>query len=132
MKTSQLIRTLGLGSALALIAGITNSAYAGPGPQYWQQMEQLRAANAARKAAVKTDSAKPAAMACAACKTSIVTEYSTRNVSGKFAPHFMPVGTKHECAACVGAITKVRGKTTNEMKANCPTCAKAGPGCCSV
>jgi hypothetical protein len=127
---------LGWGSVLALAAGFTSSAIAGPGPQYWQQMERARAERA--KAAVVAPTAKPAdtpAMACASCKTSKVEEFSPMNVSGKYAPHYTTVGSKHECSACGGAVATVRGKTTNDMKANCPICAKAktaGAACCNV
>jgi hypothetical protein len=74
-------------------------------------------------------------MPCAACRTSLVTEYSPTNAGGKWAPSYAPVGSKHECAACGGAITRVRGQTTNDMKANCPVCTKAKAdkaACCSL
>ena len=130
-------KMLGWGSALVLVAGLTSSAIAGPGPQFWQQQEQLRAQNAAKAKAAATVAkpAETAAMACAACKTAKVEEFSATNVSGKYAPHYTTIGSKHDCAACGGAVATVRGKTTNDMKANCPICAKAkaaGAACCTA
>lgn len=130
-------KILGWGSGLVLVAGLTTSAIAGPGPQFWQQQEQLRAQNAA-KAKAAAAVAKPAdtpAMACAACKTTKVEEFSAMNVSGKYAPHYTTIGAKHECSACGGAVATVRGKTTNDMTANCPICAKAKAAtaaCCTT
>lgn len=132
MNLSRLTRsTLGIGTVLTLAIGIGTSAVAGPSPQYWQMMEKSRAENAVRKVA-SAEKAKPAAMACEKCKTSVVTEFSPTNVSGKWAPHYTPVGSKHECSACGGTIARVRGKTANDMKANCPTCAKTVPTCCTL
>ncbi len=103
MNLSRLTRsTLGIGTVLTLAIGIGTSAVAGPSPQYWQMMEKSRAENAVRKVA-SVEKAKPAAMACEKCKTSVVTEFSPTNVSGKWAPHYTPVGSKHECSACGGA-----------------------------
>lgn len=137
MNTS-LKNLLGWGSILALVAGFTSSAIAGPGPQYWAQ--QNAAAKARADAAKQTAAApaKPAdtpSMACAACKTSAVQEFSPMNVSGKYAPHYTTVGSKHECASCGGEVATVRGKTTNSMKDNCPICAKAKTAsapCCNA
>lgn len=135
MKTST-HKILGWGSALVLIAGFVTSAIAGPGPQYWQQQEQIRAANAKAKAAAVAAQPKAiAVMACGNCKTSVVEEFSALNVSGKYAPHYTPIGARHECASCGGAVATVRGKTTNDMKANCPICAKAKAAsavCCTT
>ncbi len=125
---------LGLGTVLALTIGIGSSAFAGPSPQYWQQMEQIRAENAAKvKTVASAKAAKPGAMACEKCRTTAVTEYRSSQAGGKVPARFDRVGTKHTCDGCGGAITSVRGKTTtNDMKANCPTCAKAVPTCCTV
>lgn len=132
MNLSRLTRsTLGFGTVLALAIGIGTSAFAGPSPQYWQMMEKIRAENAVRKVA-SADKAKPAAMACDKCKTTSVTEYRPSQAGGKVPARFDRVGTKHTCDACGGAVTSVRGKTTTDMKANCPTCAKAVPTCCTV
>lgn len=122
---------LGFGTVLALTLGIGSSAFAGPSPQYWQQMEKIRAENATmRVASAKTP--KPGAMACEKCKTTPVTEYRPSQAGGKVPARFDRVGTKHTCDACGGAITSVRGKVTNDMKTNCPTCGKAAPTCCTV
>jgi hypothetical protein len=143
MKNPYVIKTIGLGSVLALAISLGTSAFAGPGPQYWAQMEQIRAANAAKANAAKAKAAtavavpaaKPAdppAMACAHCKTKVLEESSFTNVSGKIAPHSTVIGKSHSCDGCSGVVTVVRGKVTDEMKRNCPICAKAGPTCCSV
>ena len=132
MKTNSK-EVLGWGVALVLAAGLT-SAIAGPGPQYWQQQDKIRAENAAKAQAAQTARpADPPAMACASCKTTKVEEFSAMNVSGKYAPHYTTIGSKHECASCGGAVATVRGRTTNDMKANCPICAKAraaSAACC--
>jgi hypothetical protein len=132
MKNSRAKNMLGLGSVLALAISIGSSAFAGPSPQYWQQMERIRAENAAKRAVASANTAKPGAMVCDKCKTTPVTEYRPSQAGGKVPARFDRVGTKHTCDGCGGAITSVRGKTTNDMKANCPTCAPAGPGCCSA
>lgn len=128
---------LGWGSALVLVAGLTSSALAGPGPQYWQQQDKIRAENAAKaKAAAPT--VKPAdtpAMACASCKTEAVREFRSSQAGGKVPARFYTVGTKHSCSACGGAVTTVRGTTTNDMTANCPICVKAKAAnatCCTA
>ena len=133
MKTSPK-NVLGLASVLALVAGFSSLALAGPGPQYWQQQEKLRAENAAKTPAASpiAKSAVNPAMTCAHCKTSVVQEFSALNVSGKYTPHATTIGFRHECSSCGGAIATSRGTTTNEMKDNCPICAKATPGCCAV
>jgi len=152
MKNPYVIKTFGLGSVLALAISLGTSAFAGPGPQYWTQMEQIRAENAAKAKAAKANAAtavavpaaKPAAavptskpadtpaMACAHCKTKVLEENSFFNVSGKIAPHSTVIGKSHSCDDCSGVVIVARGKVTDEMKRNCPICAKAGPTCCSV
>jgi hypothetical protein len=161
MKNSYVIKTIGLGSVLALAISLSTSVFAGPGPQYWAQMEQIRAENAAKakaakakavtaaevpaakpaaevptaKSAAVVSAAKPAdtpAMACAHCKTKVLEEFSFTNVSGKIAPHSTAIGKSHSCDGCSGVVTVARGKVTDEMKRNCPICAKAGPTCCNV
>lgn len=130
-------KILGWSSALVLVAGLTSSAVAGPGPQFWQQQEQLRAQNAA-KAKIAAPAATPAdnpAMACASCKTIDVTQSRPSGAGGKVAARNDKIGTKHSCTACGGAVTTVRGNTTNEMTANCPICAKAkaaSAACCTA
>jgi sarcosine oxidase delta subunit len=152
MKSPYVIKTFGLGSVLALAIGLGSSAFAGPGPQYWAQMEQIRAEMAAKTnaakakaaTAVEVPAAKPApavpaakpaaapAMACPHCKSKALEEFSFTNVSGKIAPHSTVIGTSHSCEGCSGVITVARGKVTDEMKRSCPICAKADPNCCST
>ena len=129
MKTN-LNKILGWGSVLALVAGFTSTALAGPGPQFWQQQDKVRAENAAKaKAAAPVDAP---AVACASCKTSDVTEFRSSQAGGKVPGRYDKIGTKHECAMCGGATTTVRGKTTSDMKANCPVCAEVTRTCCKT
>jgi hypothetical protein len=107
MKTI-LKNMLGWGSALALVAGCTSTAVV-PGNK--------------------------AAMACTNCKTELISEYRPSPLSGKIPDRYVTIGSKHECAACGGAITTVRGKPTDDMKSNCPICAKAktsNAACCTT
>ena len=131
MKHTHIIKNiLGLGSILTLAIGFASSTFAGPSPQFWAQQEKNRADNAK-----KSESAKPAitpAMTCAACKTTEVREDYPSGARGMITQSHDLVGTKHSCATCGGAITVVRGTTTNDMKGNCPICAKAAPGCCNT
>ena len=127
-------RRLGLGSALAFTVTFAASSFAGPGPQYWQQQDRLRAEHVAKATPltpVATAPAKPA-MACPHCKTKILEESSFTNVSGKIALRSTIIGRRHYCEGCSGFITLARGKVTDEMKRNCPICAKAGPTCCTT
>jgi len=125
MKTIRFSKNaVGFSSVLALTFGLSSSALAGPSPQFWAQ-HNVR----------QTESAKPAAipaMACPSCKTTDIREFHPSAAGGKVSARNDLVGTKHECALCGGALTVVRGVTRNTMKSNCPTCAKAAPGCCGV
>jgi hypothetical protein len=137
MKNRCVIKTFGLESVLALAITLNISAFAGPGPQYWTQMEQIRAENAVkakakRTAAVPVKSADTPAVACPHCKTKVLEEFSFTNVSGKIAPHSTVIGKSHSCEGCSGVVVAVRGKVTDEMKRNCPICATAGPNCCTT
>ncbi len=140
MKALRVVKnSLGPGSVLALIIGLASSAFAGPGPQFWQQQEKIRAENAAKaKAAAPTATAatKPAdtpAMACPTCKTKNFVDVAPPNAANKFALRAVTAGTKHYCASCGGgAITVVQGKATDEMKrdhAACETMACCVPRC---
>jgi hypothetical protein len=132
MKTFILPSAAGVSLSLLASALLASLALAGPSPQYWQQQEKIRAENAKARAATVTP-AQPAAMACASCKTTRVEEFSAINVSGKYAPHHTTVGSRHECAACVGVVVTVRNRTINDMKANCAVCAQArgvATACC--
>lgn len=132
MKTSHVKSILGLGSVLALAMGLGSSAFAGPGPQYWQQMEQIRAANAAKKtAAAQTQQPAAApAMACPSCKTKIHEEVVQPNVVDKTRPRVVKVGVRHYCDSCKGTITRVSGRVSDEMQRNHAACATTS--CCTV
>ncbi len=132
MKNSHVKSILGLGSVLALAIGLGSSAFAGPGPQHWQQQEQLRAANAAKKAAT-TQAEKPAAataMACPSCKTKVYEETAQPNVVDKTRPRVVKVGVRHYCDSCKGTITRLPGGVNSEMQHNHGACATAS--CCTV
>lgn len=136
MKTNTQ-KILGWGSALILVAGLVSNAIAGPGPQFWQQQDKIRAENAA-KAKAAAQAAMPAdkpAMACASCKTTDVRDSKYVSPGSKGHVEWTTIGTKHSCSACGGAVTSVRGKTTNDMTANCSICAKAkaaSAACCNA
>jgi len=133
MKSSRIDKSiLGLGSVLALAIGLGSSAFAGPGPQYWQQMESIRAANAAKKTAV-TQTQQPAAtptMACPSCKTKVYEETGQPNLANKTAPRVVKVGVRHYCDGCKGTITRVSGSVSDEMHRDHAACATTS--CCSV
>lgn len=123
----------GWGFALVLAAALTSAAIAGPGPQYWQQQDKIRAENAAKAQAAKPSDAP--GMACASCTTTDIRDSKYVGPGGKGHYEWTTVGTKHACSACGGAVTTVRGNTTNDMTANCPICAKAkaaNAACCNA
>lgn len=133
MKTTILNKDLlRLSSVLVLTIGLSSSIFAGPGPQFWaQQAANAKArADAAKNAPTKTAGAL--AMACPSCTTIGVTQHPQSMTGGKVPAFDAPVGTKHACATCGGAITTTRGKTTSDMKDNCPICTKANPTCCTT
>ena len=107
----------------ALSLGLVSSTFAGPGPQYWAQQHAKAVAAAEAKEQPK--------MGCPNCKDSVVTTLQSA-AGGKAQMRTTVVGAKHVCKSCGGEIKTVQGKTTNDMKANCPICAKAGPDCCKV
>ena len=116
-----------LGLFLSLV--LAGSAYAGPSTQRADQMQRQREAGTvqAPMAAVVAP-----AMACSQCQTRVIEEYSATNSSGKWAPHASVVGRAHECTSCGGAITTIRGQTTNAMAGNCTICAHAQAACCTT
>ena len=107
---------------VAFSASITLSAIAGPGPQYWAQQHA--------KAAAAADAKAQPAITCPKCSDSVVTVFTSGG--GKTPARPSIVGQKHTCKACGGEIKSVQGKTTNEMKSNCPVCTKAQPACCKL
>ena len=130
-------KIFGWSSVVVLATGLTSSVTAGPGPQYWQQQDTIRADNAAKaKATVSAaKSADAAAMACPSCRTSDIVVYRPGGAGGKVPARYDKIGTKHTCSACGGAVTTVRGNTTNDMTANCPIRAKAkaaSAACCTA
>jgi hypothetical protein len=136
MKNLYLAKIFGLGTVLAFALSLSLSAFAGPGPQYWTQMAQIRAESAAKPAkpmaVVPVKPADRPAMACPHCQTKVVEEFSFTNVSGKLAPHMTVVGKSHSCEGCSGVVTIVRGKVTDDMKVTCPICTEAGRNCCVI
>lgn len=126
MKTIRLSKNvIGFSSMLALTIGLTSSVIAGPGPQFWQQQEKIRAENAAKAqaAAVAAKSADTTAMACASCKATDVTEYRSSQAGGKVPARYDKVGTTHTCAHCgMGSITVVKGVKTDSMTRGCAMC----------
>lgn len=134
MKNSHVKSILGLGSVLALSIGLGSSAFAGPGPTYWTQREEIRAENAKKVAAANAAStAKPAAapaMACPSCKTKIYEEAATPSVADKTKPRVVKVGVRHYCDSCKGTITRLPGGVSNSMQHNHGACATAS--CCTV
>jgi hypothetical protein len=130
MKTTCFIRNaLGLGTILALAGSLGPSAFAGPGPQYWQQM-QLHQDQATATTSVAAPAKTAPNAGCSKCETQVVQQFSAGNVSGKSAQHSSTVGAKHTCANCGGTITTINGKTSNQMMENCPVCGKTSPNCC--
>jgi len=124
-------KIIGSGSLLALVLNFSVSAYAGPGPDYWQRMERAQADYKARAAnPVKTPNmAAPAQMSCEACKTVVLRESGWIGPPSKGRLEWFPVGAKHSCAHCDGEIKVVRGRTTNTMQHNCPMCGKDSAKC---
>lgn len=109
---------------VALSASITLSAIAGPGPQFWAQQHA--------KAAAASDTKAPPAMACPKCKDGVVTVLTPGSAGGKIPARAVTVGNKHACDGCGGEIKSNQGKTTSDMRSNCPVCAKTEPNCCKL
>jgi hypothetical protein len=118
MKTNLATKSL----LLSAFVGVT-FAFAGPGPQFWQNSGKSPAA------APKT-ATLPATPACGGCKTEIVTEFASSLPNGKGTPRWTVVGNKHSCGGCVGTIATIRGKTSDTMNRTIGACATAGMLCC--
>lgn len=112
--------------AAAVLLGSAASLVAGPGPQYWATPRAAAPAKEVKK--VTPDSNAPG---CPACKTETIREFTSGMPNGKGTPRWTDVGTKHTCDHCNGAITVVKGKTTNTMPANCPMGGKDAAVCCA-
>jgi hypothetical protein len=108
MRTSTLTRTsLGIFASGLFVA----AALAGPGPQYWQQMEKTRAENAGkRKAAAPT-----AVETCEGCKTTPIWVVNDRGPAGKGAPGSRVAGYAHSCVSCAGSVVTENGKAKDGM-----------------
>jgi hypothetical protein len=131
MKSIYSLSTSGRSLGLFLLLILAGGAYAGPGPQYWQQAQLQHGQNAAVAPAAEAVAAMPG-VGCSKCTTQAVQQFSSSNSSGKSLPHYTTVGTKHTCDMCGGTITTINGKTSNEMMENCPICAKTSPNCCTA
>jgi hypothetical protein len=131
MKPINSRSTLGRFLGLFLLLILAGSAYAGPGPQYWQQVQLHQDQSTATTSVAAPANTAPNA-GCSKCKTQVVQQFSTNNPSGKSAPHSTTVGKKHTCDNCGGTITTINGKTSNKMMEKCPSCAKTRPNCCST
>jgi hypothetical protein len=124
-------KIIGSGSLLALGLNFSASLYAGPSPQYWQMMEQIRAENKAKAVNSVDTPNKPAStlMLCEACKTVILRDSKWVGPTGKGHNEWFTIGAKHTCAHCGGEIKVVRGITTNSMQHNCLMCGKDAARC---
>lgn len=132
MKNLRVIKGIfGLGSVLVLALGLGSWAFAGPGPQFWQQQEKIRAENAAKSnaATTATPAATPA-MACPTCKTRIYEEPAVPNPADKTRPRPAKIGTRHYCDNCKGFITSLPGQVTDQMQRSHAECTTAA--CCTT
>jgi hypothetical protein len=122
MKTTP--RTLVQTSAGMLVAAIfAAAAVAGPGPQYWQQMDSFRTDKAAKQ---KTEP-RPAAAKCEGCKSTPIWVANDRAPAGKGAPSVRAGGSEHSCSRCAGNVATQSGKVKDGMTRAAPCTAMA---CC--
>lgn len=121
-----LLKTLGLGSLLALSLSLTSTALrAGLPPSASQRTSPVAAI--ADAGAIKTSDTNT--MACAACKTVAITE-RTLLPGTKAGTSVSVVGSRHECAMCGGEITTANGTTVDSMGRNCLVCGSSVTSCC--
>lgn len=125
MKTRSLIRT----AAATLVSGFVAAAtLAGPGPQYWQQTEKVRAEHVAKhKAEAPAKPAQHPTNRCESCRTTPLWAANDRGPAGKGIPGTRVSGYSHSCSGCVGTNVTEYGKTKSEMK-HAATCVTLG--CC--
>jgi hypothetical protein len=121
MKTTLLKTTL---ASLALGAAV---AFAGPGPQFWQNVGKASAPTAH---APVTKAVASAPAGCGGCKTAPVTEFSSTLPNGKGTPRWTVVGSKHTCGGCTGTIASIRGKVSDTMDRGSGACAASAMACC--
>jgi hypothetical protein len=121
MKTRYLLTT----SVAILASGLfTAATLAGPGPQYWNMMEKIRAENAAKARTPVTMESHPSGT-CDGCKTSPIVVTSDRGPAGKGIYNSKIVGQRHTCTGCAGTITTEKGnpKTSMIYATGCATLA---------
>ena len=114
-------------SLLAVIVTASSSAFAGPGPQYWNRLKPITTITEAQ--AVKPGD--PMVLVCSACKTVSITEYKSAWQNGKGPARWTDIGSTHACDNCGGEITVVKGKTTDSMQHNCSKCGDGAAFCCA-
>jgi hypothetical protein len=104
MKTPFLNRNAaGVSLGLFISAVFASHAIAGPGPQYWQQQDKIRAENAAKAKAPVAEPAKPAAAPthlCAGATVVPVTAMKSLQSNGRPPLVAVQIGTKTVCHMC--------------------------------
>jgi hypothetical protein len=93
MKTSLTSKMAGASVGLVISLLFASNALAGPGPQYWQQQDKIRAENAAKRAATATH-------LCAGAQTVPVTTMKPAWSNGRGPLTKVQVGTKTVCRMC--------------------------------
>ncbi|MBC8012096.1 MAG: hypothetical protein H7067_18585 [Burkholderiales bacterium] len=127
MKTkSNPVRSLLANAALCLLA---STAFAGPGPQYWQKhtkpVTTFSEAN-------KMGPDDMAMMQCKGCKTAMIHTSKQVGPPGKGHTSWFTAGSKHTCDECKGEITVVKGKTEDSMQLDCAKCGEGSVSCSMV
>ena len=128
-KSQNTQKIVGLGGLLVLaLAIVVPTATAGPGPQYWRDLGQIKTQTQAKE--IEPDAT--VMLVCGACKTVKLTEFKSSQTNGRPPMSWMEVGSKHDCEHCGGTITVVKGKTKDEMQHNCSKCGEGAAFCCAV
>ena len=129
MNTALNRKTIGLAALLALaLAFIVPAASAGPGPEYWRNLGQVKTQKEAKE--IKPDST--VMLVCGACKTVKLADFKSPQTNGRPPLTWTEVGSKHDCEHCGGSITVVHGKTKDEMQHNCSMCGTGAAFCCAM
>ncbi len=115
---------IGSASLLALAFGFTSAlALADPSPQSSQLPTATKQTDTAKPSA-------PAAMACSACKTTVLVAPDEIRPNRLGVTTRSPVtGFTHSCGHCGGKLTALKGKMTNAMQGNCAMCGKDAERC---